>query len=160
MGIELERKLQLLNEQQEKMQCSEQKLQSMSSFERSQRRILEDKMEEAIGQQRAEVQGNLQKTQRQLQSELVLLRDYKVLLREFRKIRLDKLQETMAADKSGRKIRHCVRMMIRHGANRILAKLEAIGPNMEPWMRQALVNMAHLENQLEDHERKLLFLRQ
>merc|ERR1712070_397006 len=105
---------------------------AMNTFERSQRRVLEDKQTELIMQQKNDAQAHCAKVARDLQNELKQLRDYKVLLRDLRKIRLDKLQVKLAADREGCQTRSCVRQMIRHGATRIIMKLESIGPPLEP----------------------------
>jgi hypothetical protein len=134
-------------------------LQAMNPFERSQKRIQEDKREEELQKLREEAQGNYVRVQRRLQNELIELRDYKVLLREFRRLRLEKLQENIARVQDGRRLRACVREMIRHGATRILGRLEQANVPLEPWMREVLVNGCHLELRIEDAEGKLLKLR-
>merc|ERR1719263_2374550 len=116
---------------------NEGELQALNAFERSQRRIQEDKREE----------------------ELQKLRDYKVLLVEFRRLRLEKLQETLGRVQDGRRLRACVREMVRHGAQRILNRLEQASVPLETWMREVLVNSCHLELRIEDADNKLLKLR-
>jgi len=139
--------------------ASEAELQVMNAFERSQRRIQEDKREEDLQRQRDEVQASYAKVHRRLQSELIELRDYKVLLREFRRVRLEKLNETLSRVTNGRQLRACVREMIRHGAQRLLQKLEAADLPLEPWMREVLVNCCHVEMRIEEAEERLLSLR-
>lgn len=136
--------------------ATETELQAMSAFERSQKRIQEDKREEDLQRHRDEVQANYAKVHRRLQSELIELRDFKVLLREFRRVRLEKLHDTLGRVCDGRQLRACVREMIRHGAQRILQKLESAQLPLEPWMREVLVNCCHVEIRIEDAEEKLL----
>jgi len=134
-------------------------LQAMNAFERSQRRIQEDKREEEYQKQRDEVQALFAKVHRRLQSELIELRDYKVLLREYRRVRLEKLSETLGKVQDGRRLRHCVRVMIRNGAQRILQRLESANLPLEPWMREVLLNCCYVEIRIEDAEMQLLSLR-
>jgi hypothetical protein len=133
-------------------------LQAMTAFERSQRRVQEDKREEELQKLRDEAQANYVRVHRRLQNELIELRDYKVLLVEFRRLRLEKLQETLGRVSDGRRSRACVREMIRHGANRILDRLERAKVPLESWMREVLVNSCHLELRIEDSEDTLLKL--
>eukprot|EP00435_Cladocopium_sp_Y103_P015297 s1035_g3.t1 len=139
--------------------ASDLELQAMNAFERSQRRIQEDKKEEEYQKQRDEVQALFAKVHRRLQSELIELRDYKVLLREYRRVRLEKLSETLGRVQDGRRLRHCVRVMIRNGAQRILQRLESAKLPLEPWMREVLLNCCYVEIRIEDTELKLLGLR-
>jgi len=139
--------------------ASDLELQAMNAFERSQRRIQEDKREEEYQKQRDEVQALFAKVHRRLQSELIELRDYKVLLREYRRVRLEKLSETLGKVQDGRRLRHCVRVMIRNGAQRILQRLESAKLPLEPWMREVLLNCCYVEIRIEDTEVKLLTLR-
>ncbi|CAK9050987.1 unnamed protein product [Durusdinium trenchii] len=139
--------------------ASDLELQAMNAFERSQRRIQEDKREEEYQKQRDEVQALFAKVHRRLQSELIELRDYKVLLREYRRVRLEKLSETLGKVQDGRRLRHCVRVMIRNGAQRILQRLESAKLPLEPWMREVLLNCCYVEIRIEDTEQKLLTLR-
>eukprot|EP00933_Yihiella_yeosuensis_P071277 TRINITY_DN79481_c0_g1_i1.p1 TRINITY_DN79481_c0_g1~~TRINITY_DN79481_c0_g1_i1.p1 ORF type:complete len:519 (-),score=110.25 TRINITY_DN79481_c0_g1_i1:485-2041(-) len=154
-----EAKLEHANALNNGSRIAEQELQQMNAFERSQRRIQEDKREEEFQKQRDEVQAIYAKVHRRLQSELIELRDYKVLLREYRRIRLERLAEMLASVKDGRQLRHCVRVMIRNGAQRILLRLGDAKINLEEWMLQVLVNCCHVEIRLEDTEVKLLSLR-
>jgi len=155
---EAERKLEKVNGQNAG-RATDMELSSMNAFERSQRRIQEDKREEDLQKQRDEVQANYAKVHRRLQNELIELRDFKVLLREFKRVRLDKLHETLGQVTDGRRLRQCVREMIRHGAQRILQKLEAAQLPLDPWMNEVLVNCCHLELQIEQSEDKLLHIR-
>lgn len=139
--------------------ASDVELQQLNAFERSQRRIQEDKREEEVQKQRDEVQANYAKVHRRLQNELIELRDFKVLLREFRRVRLEKLHDTLGKVTDGRRLRACVREMIRHGAQRILQKLEAAQLPLEPWMNDVLVNCCHVEIRIEEAEEKLLHIR-
>lgn len=134
-------------------------LQAMNAFERSTRRIQEDKLEEERQKKIDDAQANFVRVHRRLQNELIELRDYKVLLVEFRRLRLEKLQETLSRVDDGRRLRGCVREMIRHGAQRILNRLEQGSVPLEQWMREVLVNSCHLELRIEDAEGKLLKLR-
>eukprot|EP00928_Gymnodinium_smaydae_P011889 TRINITY_DN14351_c0_g1_i1.p1 TRINITY_DN14351_c0_g1~~TRINITY_DN14351_c0_g1_i1.p1 ORF type:complete len:528 (-),score=138.69 TRINITY_DN14351_c0_g1_i1:251-1834(-) len=134
-------------------------LQQMTSFERNQRRLEDERMGVELEAQREETSQQLTKARRQLQNDLVELRDVRLLLQEYRKARLDKLQSVLSSAKDGVRLRACVREMIRHGAQRILQKLEAMGPPLEPWMREVLVNMCHIELQLEEVEATLRTLR-
>jgi len=138
---------------------NEQELQAMNAFERSTKRIQEDKQEEELQKKRDDAQANYVRVHRRLQNELIELRDYKVLLVEFRRLRLEKLQETLGRVQDGRRLRACVREMIRHGAQRILNRLETASVPLETWMREVLVNSCHLELRIEDAEGKLLKLR-
>ncbi|CAJ1462025.1 unnamed protein product [Effrenium voratum] len=139
--------------------ATDHELQAMNAFERSQRRIQEDKKEEEYQKQRDEVQALFAKVHRRLQSELIELRDYKVLLREYRRLRLEKLSETLGKVQDGRRLRHCVRVMIRNGAQRILLRLESAQLPLEPWMREVLLNCCYVEIRIEDTDQKLLTLR-
>mmetsp|Transcript_38260 Transcript_38260/g.101186 ORF Transcript_38260/g.101186 Transcript_38260/m.101186 type:complete len:549 (+) Transcript_38260:171-1817(+) len=134
-------------------------LQALNAFERSQRRIQEDKREEDLQKVRDEVQAHYAKVHRRLQSELIELRDYKVLLREFRRVRLEKLHDTLGRVTDGRRLRACVREMIRYGAQRILQKMEAASLPLEAWMNEVLVNCCHVEIRIEEAEEKLLLIR-
>eukprot|EP00930_Biecheleria_cincta_P074004 TRINITY_DN61242_c0_g1_i1.p1 TRINITY_DN61242_c0_g1~~TRINITY_DN61242_c0_g1_i1.p1 ORF type:complete len:556 (+),score=125.60 TRINITY_DN61242_c0_g1_i1:99-1670(+) len=139
--------------------ATETELQNLNPFERSQRRIAEDKKEEEFQKMLDEVRAQYAKVHRRLTSELIELRDYKVLLRDYRRVRLEKLGETLHTVQDGRRLRNCVRVMIRNGAQRILARLEAANLPLEAWMREVLVNCCHVEIRLEDAEAKLLGLR-
>lgn len=139
--------------------ATETELQAMNPFERSQRRIQEDKREEDLQRQREEVQAHYAKIHRKLQSELIELRDYKVLLREFRRLRLERLSVTLGMVTDGRRLRSVLREMIRHGAQRLLQRLEAANLPLEQWMREVLVNCCHLEIRIEDAEARLLIMR-
>lgn len=162
---ELQREAQEAERQLERMntmtvaRATEAELQAMNPFERSQRRIQEDKREEDLSRQKDESQAQYAKVHRRLQSELIELRDYKVLLQEFRHLRLERLNDTLGRVVDGRKLRACVREMIRHGAVRMLQRLEAAELPLEPWMREVLVNCCHLEIRIEDAEAQLLHLR-
>jgi len=157
-AADAERKLERANAQNV-TRAAEAELQAMNPFERSQRRIQEDKREEELQKLRDEAQANYVRVHRRLQNELIELRDYKVLLVEFRRLRLEKLQETLGRVRDGRRLRACVREMIRHGAQRILGRLEQAAVPLETWMREVLVNSCHLELRIEDAEGKLLRLR-
>lgn len=157
-AADAERKLERVNAQNV-IRASEMDLQAMNPFERSQRRIQEDKRDEELQKQRDEAQANYVRVHRRLQNELIDLRDYKVLLREFRRLRLEKLQATLGRVDDGRRLRSCVREMVRHGAQRLLGRLEQAGVPLEQWMREVLVNSCHLELRIEDAEGKLLKLR-
>eukprot|EP00439_Symbiodinium_sp_Y106_P057646 s271_g8.t1 len=155
---EAERKLEYVNALN-LGRATDLELQAMNAFERSQRRIQEDKREEEYQKQRDEVQALFAKVHRRLQSELIELRDYKVLLREYRRVRLEKLSETLGKVQDGRRLRHCVRVMIRNGAQRILQRLESANLPLEPWMREVLLNCCYVEIRIEDAETQLLSLR-
>lgn len=155
---EAERKLEYVNALN-LGRATDLELQAMNAFERSQRRIQEDKREEEYQKQRDEVQALFAKVHRRLQSELIELRDYKVLLREYRRVRLEKLSETLGKVQDGRRLRHCVRVMIRNGAQRILQRLEHANLPLEPWMREVLLNCCYVEIRIEDAETQLLSLR-
>lgn len=157
-AADAERKLERVNAQNV-IRASDMDLQAMNPFERSQRRIQEDKRDEELQKQRDEAQANYVRVHRRLQNELIDLRDYKVLLREFRRLRLEKLQATLGRVDDGRRLRSCVREMVRHGAQRLLGRLEQAGVPLEQWMREVLVNSCHLELRIEDAEGKLLKLR-
>lgn len=157
-SAEAERKLERATAQAI-TRLTEGELQAMNPFERSQRRIQEDKREEELQKIRDEAQANFVRVHRRLQNELIELRDYKVLLDEFRRLRLEKLQETLKCVSDGRRLRACVREMVRHGAQRILNRLEQAGVPLETWMREVLVNSCHLELRIEDAEGKLMRLR-
>jgi len=139
--------------------ATEAELQAMNPFERTHKNIQEKKREEELQRQKDEAQANFAKVHRRLQSELIELRDFKVLLREFRRARLEKLQDTLGRVSDGRRLRACVREMVRHGAQRILQRLESADLPLEPWMCEVLVNCCHLEIRIEDSEEKLLRLR-
>mmetsp|Transcript_31216 Transcript_31216/g.89576 ORF Transcript_31216/g.89576 Transcript_31216/m.89576 type:complete len:512 (+) Transcript_31216:100-1635(+) len=157
-AAEAERRLERTNAQTVE-RATESELMALNPFERSQRRIHEDKKEEDLQRQRDEVQANYAKVHRRLQSELIELRDYKVLLREFKRVRLEKLYDTLGRVSNGRQLRACVREMIRHGAQRICQKLESATLPLDPWMREVLVNCCHVEMRIEDAEARLLSLR-
>lgn len=152
-----ERRLDRIN-LQTVSRATETELQSLNPFERSQRRILEDKKEEDLARQREEHQNEFAKVHRRLQSELIELRDYKVLLREFTRVRLEKLHASLGRASNGRQLRACVREMIRHGAQRILQKLEGAELPLEGWMCEVLVNCCHVEIRIEDTEARLFAL--
>lgn len=127
---------------------------------RSKRRLDESKraMEQEAAKEAA--QAELNKLKRLMQSDLVELRDIRMLLQEYRKARLDKLQESLRCPKDGSRLRATIREMIRHGAQRVIQKLETSGPAaLEPWMREVMVNMCHVELRLEDLDVRLLVLR-
>mmetsp|Transcript_12407 Transcript_12407/g.20295 ORF Transcript_12407/g.20295 Transcript_12407/m.20295 type:complete len:493 (-) Transcript_12407:365-1843(-) len=155
---DLERKLERVTTQSIN-RATDTELNALNAFERSQKKIQEDKREEELSKLREEAQANYVRVHRRLQNELLELRDYKVLLREFRRLRLEKLQENLAKVQDGRRLRSCVREMIRHGAQKILARLEQGGVPLDMWMREVLVNSCHLELRIEDGEQKLLKLR-
>lgn len=155
---EAERKLEHTNSLNQG-RASETELQSLNPFERSQRRIAENKQEEEFQKMLDEVRAQYGKVHRRLTSELIELRDYKVLLRDYRRVRLEKLAEILHTVQDGRLLRNCVRVMIRNGAQRILARLEAANLPLEAWMREVLVNCCHVELRLEEAEAKLLGLR-
>lgn len=157
-ATDAERRLERANAQNV-LRATDAELMTMDQFAKTQRRIQEDKREEELQRQRDEAQQNWVRVHRKLQSELIELRDYKVLLREFRRLRLEKLQETLSRVNDGRKLRSSVREMIRHGAQRILNRLEQAAVPLELWMREVLVNSCHLELRIEDAEGKLLKLR-
>jgi len=150
-AADADRKLERANAQSV-TQANELELQAMNAFERSQRRIQEDKREEELQKLRDEAQANYVRVQRRLQNELIELRDYQVLLTQFRRLRLEKLQETLSRVNDGRRLRSCVREMIRHGAQRILGRLETAALPLDTWMREVLVNSCHLELKIEDAE--------
>jgi hypothetical protein len=152
-----ERRLERINTQTV-ARATDTELQAMNPFERSQRRILEDKKEEDLHKQREEAQSEYAKVHRRLQSALIELRDFKVLLREFTRVRLEKLYASLAKVANGRQLRTIVREMIRHGAQRILQKLEAAGLPLENWMLEVLVNCCHIEIRIEDAEVRLFSL--
>jgi hypothetical protein len=152
---EEERKLEKVNALREG-RATETELRAMDAFERSQRRIQEDKREEDLQKERDEVQANYSKVYRRWQNEQIELRDFKVILREYKRVRLEKLQDTLGRVSDGRRLRACVREMIRHGQQRILQKLEAAGLPMEPWMYEVLVNCCHVEINIEEAEERLL----
>mmetsp|Transcript_70149 Transcript_70149/g.196589 ORF Transcript_70149/g.196589 Transcript_70149/m.196589 type:complete len:492 (-) Transcript_70149:57-1532(-) len=156
--MEAERKLEKVNALSAG-RATDTELQQLNAFERSQRRIQEDKREEDLQRQRDEVQANYAKVHRRLQNELIELRDFKVLLREFRRVRLEKLHDTLGKVTDGRRLRACVREMIRHGAQRILQKLEAAQLPLEPWMNEVLINCCHVEIRIQEAEDKLLHIR-
>jgi len=156
--IEAEVKLEKVNSQNAG-RATEAEIHAMNAFERSQRRIQEDKREEEVQRLREETQASYAKVHRRLQNEQVELRDFKVLLREFRRIRLEKLYESLNSEIDGRKLRTCVREMIRNGAQRILQKLEAASLPLEPWMNEVIVNCCHVEIRIEEMEESLLTLR-
>jgi len=157
-ATDAERRLERANAQNV-MRATDTELMTMDQFAKTQRRIQEDKREEELQRQRDEAQQNWVRVHRKLQSELIELRDYKVLLREFRRLRLEKLQESLGRTNDGGRLRSSVREMIRHGAQRILNRLENASVPLDPWMREVLVNSCHLELRIEDAERKLLTLR-
>lgn len=139
--------------------ATEAELQAMNPFERSQRRIQEDKREEDLQRQREEVQVHYANIHRKLQSQLIELRDFKVLLREFRRLRLEKLNDTLGQVTDGLRLRSIIREMIRNGAQRLLQRLETSNLPLDPWMREVLVNCCHLEIRIEDADSNLLALR-
>lgn len=158
-AADAERKLERVSSQTVS-RASDQDVQAMNAFERSQRRIAEDKRDEELTKQKDEAQANYVRVHRRLQNELIDLRDYKVLLSEFRRLRLEKLQANLGRVDDGRRLRSCVREMIRHGAQRLLSRLEQAAVPLEQWMREVLVNSCHLELRIEDSEGKLLKMRQ
>eukprot|EP00927_Polykrikos_kofoidii_P074719 TRINITY_DN70749_c0_g1_i1.p1 TRINITY_DN70749_c0_g1~~TRINITY_DN70749_c0_g1_i1.p1 ORF type:complete len:626 (-),score=115.09 TRINITY_DN70749_c0_g1_i1:83-1960(-) len=135
-------------------------LQAMSTFERSQYLIQKDKREEELKIQADEAREELSRLHRKLQSLQSDHRDYKVLLGEYRRVKLEKLQQTLGRVTDGRKLRSIVREMIRQGAQKLLQRLEATVISLEPWMCEVLVNCCHLEIRMEDVEERLRPLRQ
>lgn len=135
-------------------------LMHMSVFERQQVRIAEDKKEEILRGQRDEVKGAYVRVHRRVQSDLAEMRDYNVFLQDIRAVRLEKLQESLSTEGDGRRLRALVREMIRHGAQRVLQRLEQAAKWLEPWMREVLANSCHIEIRIEDGEGKLAGLRQ
>eukprot|EP00929_Paragymnodinium_shiwhaense_P080728 TRINITY_DN42117_c0_g1_i1.p1 TRINITY_DN42117_c0_g1~~TRINITY_DN42117_c0_g1_i1.p1 ORF type:complete len:611 (+),score=170.21 TRINITY_DN42117_c0_g1_i1:92-1924(+) len=87
------------------------------------------------------------------------LRDCRMLLEEYKKARLEKFQKALLRAQGGTRIRRCVREMIRLGAQRVLCRLEEAGPALEPWMREVVVNMCHVELKLESLEKQQSRLR-
>jgi len=140
--------------------ASDAELANLNPFERSRLKLQEDKIN-------AEVQDGIDLAAKQhalasrkLQSELFELRDQKVLLEEFRRARLERVQGGLATARDGSRLRHSVRKMIRLDAQRIIQKLEGYGPPLENWMREVLVNMCHVEIKIEDMEKKVEHLRE
>eukprot|EP00927_Polykrikos_kofoidii_P014326 TRINITY_DN16271_c0_g1_i5.p1 TRINITY_DN16271_c0_g1~~TRINITY_DN16271_c0_g1_i5.p1 ORF type:complete len:558 (+),score=130.56 TRINITY_DN16271_c0_g1_i5:200-1873(+) len=133
---------------------------SMTAFERAQYLVQEDKREEELRIQNEQAQNAYLQVHRRLQSHLIELRDYKVLLGQYRRLRLEKLQENLGRVTDGRKLRSIIREMIRQGGQKMLQRLEATAIPLEPWMREVLVNCCHLEIRMEDAEHRLLPLRQ
>jgi uncharacterized protein YaaR (DUF327 family) len=156
--LEAERKVERTNALKAD-RATETALQAMNPFEQAQRKIRDDKREEDLQRMREEVQDACMKIHRKWQGELVEVRDYKVLLREFKRLRLEKLYETLNQVSNGQQLRTCIREMIRHGAQRILQKLDAAMLPLEPWMCEVLVNSCHLEMRIEQAEERLLGLR-
>lgn len=156
---DLSRKLERVLETSVQREPDEE-LMHMSVFERQQVRIAEDKKEEILKRQRDEVQTAFVRVHRRLQSDLAEMRDYNVFLQEIRTLRLEKLQESLAKESDGRRLRALVREMIRHGAQRVLQRLEQAAKWLEPWMREVLANSCHIEIRIEDGESKLAALRQ
>jgi len=156
--LEAERKVERTNALKAD-RATETELQAMNPFEQAQRKIRDDKREEELKSMREEVQDTCTKLHRRWQGELVEVRDYKVLLREFKRLRLEKLYETLNQVRNGQQLRTCIREMIRHGAQRILQKLDAAMLPLEPWMCEVLVNSCHLEMRIEQAEERLLGLR-
>lgn len=141
-------------------QMPDEELMHMSVFERQQVRIAEDKKEDILKRQRDEVQSAFVRVHRRLQSDLAEMRDYNVFLQEIRTLRLEKLQESLAKESDGRRLRALVREMMRLGAQRVLQRLELAAKWLEPWMREVLANSCHIEIRIEDGESKLAALRQ
>lgn len=156
--VETERQIERLNSVTVQ-RATEIELLALKPFERSQRKILEDKREEDLQRQKDDLQTNFKKIHRKLQNELAELRDYKVLLQELRQIRLERLNQMLDYVTDGRKLRSCVRDMLRHGAQRTLQRLENCSLQLEPWMHEVVINACHLEIRIEDAEARLLQLR-
>lgn len=98
---------------------------------------------------------------RKLQSDVYEMRDFRMLLSVYKKLRLDKIEESMRTAEDGHRLRACIRDYMRFGGQRILQKLETSAPvPLEPWMCEVLVNMCHVEVQLDDLEHRLLTIRQ
>jgi hypothetical protein len=93
-------------------------------------------------------------------NDLIELRDYRLLVQEYKKVRLDKLQSDLAAATDGTTLRAILRDMIRQGGKDLVSRLCATELPLEPWMMQALVNMAHIEAKTEEVEAKLFEVRQ
>jgi len=138
----------------ETTKATETQLAAMTAFQRSQYVVKLDKREEELQARKDEAQSEYHKVHRRLQSELIELRDYKVLLGEYRRLRLDKLQENLGRVTDGRKLRQIVREMIRQGGQRVLSRLQASALPLEPWMSEVVVNCCHLEIRMEDAQRK------
>lgn len=137
----------------------EEELLHMSAVERQMVRVDEDKREEELKRQRDESQAAYARVHRKLASELSEMRDYRVYLQSCRQLRLEKLQESLSVTGDGRKLRAVVREMIRHGAQKVLQRLEQAAKWLEPWMCEVLANSCHLEIRIEDADVRLVHLR-
>lgn len=152
---EAERAVERVNHEALSHKSADAKVQPMTAFERSQYLINENKRMEDLQHQRDEATGAHHKVQRQLHNELIDLQDCKVLLSEYRRLRLDKLEECLGRVSDGRKLRQVVREMIRQGGQRVLSRLESSVP-LESWMCEVLVNCCHLEISIENAKKHLL----
>eukprot|EP00929_Paragymnodinium_shiwhaense_P013201 TRINITY_DN121063_c0_g1_i1.p1 TRINITY_DN121063_c0_g1~~TRINITY_DN121063_c0_g1_i1.p1 ORF type:complete len:539 (-),score=171.77 TRINITY_DN121063_c0_g1_i1:252-1868(-) len=151
-----------LSDAESKARTAEVDMANLSVFERSQKQIKENKIMEAIGEKKAEAQNGLLKLQRTLESSLIEFRDCRVLLQEYKRIRLGKLCDVLnsCTVNDGSLLRSCIKEMIRNGAQRITMKVQQMGPSqLEGWMREALVNLCHIEIQIADGEERLTELR-
>eukprot|EP00929_Paragymnodinium_shiwhaense_P008091 TRINITY_DN11200_c0_g1_i1.p1 TRINITY_DN11200_c0_g1~~TRINITY_DN11200_c0_g1_i1.p1 ORF type:complete len:548 (-),score=174.83 TRINITY_DN11200_c0_g1_i1:167-1810(-) len=135
-------------------------LQALNPFERSQRRIQDDKIVEQLQHRKEEAAKNLANAYRNWQADLVDLRDQRVLLAEFRQARLSKLETQLGVAREGSRLRACVREMIKLGDDKLIQKLENYGPPLETWMREVLVNLCRIEVQAEEMEKRLSTLRE
>eukprot|EP00401_Gymnodinium_catenatum_P014557 CAMPEP_0117548614 /NCGR_PEP_ID=MMETSP0784-20121206/47741_1 /TAXON_ID=39447 /ORGANISM="" /LENGTH=486 /DNA_ID=CAMNT_0005345577 /DNA_START=124 /DNA_END=1584 /DNA_ORIENTATION=+ len=143
-------------------ECSvptEEKLQAMSYFERQQLKIEREKQVEELSVKREDAKVQFSKITKQFHTEVAELRDLKLLSTEFKRMRLEKIEDHLTQTQDGVKLRACIRDMIRHGGQHILQKLEVSGPPLEPWMRAALVNMCHIELEIEERETSLVVMR-
>lgn len=140
---------------------NEAELQRMSLFQRNQHHIEQKKREDDMAGEIEEATATLARLRNQLHQDSIELRDYRLLGQEYAKVRFETLQRLLLRVRNGTSLRACLREMIRldGGGKRLVSRLESTGLPMEPWMREAMVNMCHTEVLLEKHEADLFALR-
>jgi len=133
---------------------------SKSNLERQRALVEQEKKEQRLQEDVESAQSTITKTTTQLNNELIELRDYRLLLLEYKKVKLEKLQSDLARARDGTVLRAILREMIRQGGKELPSRIAQAGLPLEPWMREALVNMCHIEVEIDSMEAVLLQRRQ
>lgn len=139
--------------------ASKKQLDAMNSFERMQKRTLEDKMSAELQRSREEAQMLYSAIVKKLNQSLKELQDFRTLHRELQKLKIDKLSGALRQLVDGRLIRACLRGLIGCGADKMSQRLEVLPVKLEPWMREVLINSAYLEIKVEEGEARIASLR-
>jgi hypothetical protein len=139
---------------------TEKQLAALGSFQRMQQLTHEDKLEEDLAREKEQAQHNYSASVKKLNHALVELQDFRVIHRELERMKIDKLSDALKYVSEGRLVRACIRGLIQHGAEKLLAKLDALPLSLETWMKETLINMSYLELQIEEAEDRIVELRQ